>query len=248
MAHVPLSQQEMGSPTSILHYAVGTSMGHRGGLRLWNPKTKREIIRHTYKTIGIMLPSQIRPEYELAENGDVTVTPVSQGTTGVSHDVDDYKYLIGTFHRDVDYELELFKTVDVVEETFDVDEGPIIVAYRRRVTETGKVLPLTEDDDYSYQIQDIVQMTAEYAKDNPMKTTNNPKTVRVKLTSLLCDVSSTCSRLSPQPTVDYWRNHLPRSITQTVDVVEETFDVEEGPIIVAYRRRVTETGKLLPLT
>ena len=60
---------------------------------------------------------------------------MSQDTTAVSHDVDDYKYLIGTLHRDVDYELELFKTVDVVEETFDEEQGPIIVAYRRRVTQ-----------------------------------------------------------------------------------------------------------------
>ena len=38
-----------------------------------------------------------------------------------------------------------------------LEQGPIIVAYRRRVT---------EDDEYSYQIQDKVQMTAEYAMDN----------------------------------------------------------------------------------
>ena len=221
MAHVPLKQQEVGSPKAILHYAVGTSMGHRGGMRLWNPKTKREIVRHTYKTIGITPPTQTRPEYELAENGEVTIMPVSQDTTTISNDVDDYKYLIGTLHRDVDYELELFKTVDVVEETFDVEEGPIIVAYRRRVTETGKLLPLTEDDEYSYQIQDIVQMTAEYAKDNPVKTTNNPKTVRVKLTSLLCNISSTSSRLSSQQANDYWKNHLPRSITQVLSMPQD---------------------------
>ena len=100
-------------------------------------------------------------------DGDVTLTPVSVDTTVVSHDVLDYKYLIGTLHRDLDFELALFRTMDVVEETFDETEGPIIVAYRRRVTETGKLLPMTEDEEYPYHIQDIVQYTAEYATDQP---------------------------------------------------------------------------------
>ena len=73
---------------------------------------------------------------------------------------------------------------------FDVEQGPIIVAYRSRVTKTGKLLPMAEDDEYSYQIQDIVQMTAEYAKDNPATTTNLPKAVKAKLTSLLSTYGS----------------------------------------------------------
>ena len=36
--------------------------------------------------------------------------------------MNDYKYLIGTIHRD-DEDLELYKTVDVLEEEFDEDEG-----------------------------------------------------------------------------------------------------------------------------
>ena len=74
----------------------------------------------------------MRLEYELAENGEVIQIPVSQDTDPVSYDVDDYKYLIGTLHRDTDYELNLFKMIDVVEETFDEERGPIIVAYCRR--------------------------------------------------------------------------------------------------------------------
>ena len=35
----------------------------------------------------------------------------------MSRDVLHYKYLIRTLHRDVDHEFDLFKTVDVVEET-----------------------------------------------------------------------------------------------------------------------------------
>ena len=47
-------------------------------------------------------------------------------------------YLVGTIHRDKN-DLELYKTISVVEETFDENEGP--------VTDTGKMLPITEDDE-----------------------------------------------------------------------------------------------------
>ena len=40
----------------------------------------------------------------------------------MSHDVEDFKYLFGTLHQDVDYKLDLFKTMDVVEETFEEDQ------------------------------------------------------------------------------------------------------------------------------
>ena len=52
MAHVPLDQQTTDRPRYILHYAVGTSLGHQGGLRLFNPKSKREVIRRTYMVLG----------------------------------------------------------------------------------------------------------------------------------------------------------------------------------------------------
>ena len=41
MAHVPLDQQTTDGPRSIKHYAVGTALGHLGGLQLFNPETKR---------------------------------------------------------------------------------------------------------------------------------------------------------------------------------------------------------------
>ena len=138
MAHVPSTQQSIGRSKSIFHNAVGTAMWHnKGGLRLFNPKTKKEIIRQTYKSLGPTPQSHTRLEYELAKTGEVTHMPVFQDSDAVSLGVDDYKCLIGTLHRDINYELELFKTVDVVEETFDEDQGPIILAYRRRVTKTG---------------------------------------------------------------------------------------------------------------
>ena len=52
MAHVPLDQQTTDGPRSILHYAVGTSLGHQGGLQLFNPVTKRLVVRRKYKVLG----------------------------------------------------------------------------------------------------------------------------------------------------------------------------------------------------
>ena len=220
MAHVPKDLQTTSGPKSIRTYAVGTALGHQGGLRLFNPLTKREVIRRTYKILGPETQSLDRPEYELSADGDVTLAPVSEATVLVSHDVLDYKYLIGTLHRDVDFELTLFKTMDVVEETFDETEGPVIVAYRRRVTETGKLLPMTEDEEYPYHIHDVVLMTAEYATDHPDKVS---KAVKVQLTSLLCTMGSdknhpTDSRLGTPLATDYWKGRLPRSIAQVLSM------------------------------
>ena len=200
---------------------MGTALGHQGELRLFNPLTKREVIRRTYKVLGPELQSLDRPEYAISVGGDVTRTRVSVDTTLVKNDVLDYKYLIGTFHRDIDYELDLFKTVDVVVETFDETEGPVIVAYRRRVTKTGKLLPLTEDDEYPYHIQDIVQYTAEYATDHPETTS---MAVKVKMTSLLCTIVSDINGTVRDGTVrygvanDYWKGRLPRSIAQVLSM------------------------------
>ena len=57
--------------------------------------------------------------------------------------------------------------MSVVEEIFDKDEGPGIVAYRRPVTDPGKMSPKTEDDEYAYHIQDIVPDIAEYGIAHP---------------------------------------------------------------------------------
>ena len=109
MAHVPLDQQTTDGPRSILHYAVGTSLG----LQLFNPGTERVVIRRTYKVLGPEPQPYTRPEYEIDADGDVTVTSVSIDTKEVSEDVSDYQYLVGTVHRDKD-NLELYKTMSVV--------------------------------------------------------------------------------------------------------------------------------------
>ena len=151
MAHVPLDQQTTDGPRSILHYAVGTSLGHQGGLRLFNPKTTRDLIRRTYKVLGPAPQPCTVTEYAISAEGDVEETSVSIDTSRVSGDIDDYQYLVGTMHRDSE-DMELYKTMSVVEEEFDEDIGPIIVAYRRRVKDSGALLPMTEDDEYPYQI------------------------------------------------------------------------------------------------
>ena len=150
MAHVPLKLQVIHGDRAILNYAVGTALRHKrakGGLILFNPLTKREVIRRTYKVIGPVVPSQIRPEYDMDGDGNVTETTVSQDTLEATADVNDYKCLIGTIHQD-DEDLELCKNVDVLEEVFDAADGPILVAYRRRRKPNGKFEPKSEDDEY----------------------------------------------------------------------------------------------------
>ena len=146
MAHVPLKQQDTHGDRAILNYAVGIALRHKdakGGSILFNPLTKRDVIWRTYKVIGPTVPLQNRPEYEIDDNGNVTRTTVSQDTVEPTADMNDFKYLIGTIHRD-DEDLELYKT-DVLKKEFDADERPLIVAYRRRLKIIGTFEPKSED-------------------------------------------------------------------------------------------------------
>ena len=123
--------------------------------------------RRTYKVLGPTVPSTNCPDYEIDEAGNVTTTTVTQDTVEETADVNDYKYLISTIHRDDDDDLELYKTFDVLEEAFDDEEGPLIVAYRRRLKPNGQFEPKFEYDQYAINTQDIVQMTADIAKLQP---------------------------------------------------------------------------------
>ena len=80
---------------------------------MFNPKTKREVIRHTYRVLGPEPQPYKWTEYEMTADGDVTVTSVSVDTLAVSDNVADYQYLIGSLHRDSD-DFELYRTVSVV--------------------------------------------------------------------------------------------------------------------------------------
>ena len=52
MAHVPVSQQVALGSRSFQTYAVGVAPGVKGGVRWYNPATKRIIIRRSFKVIG----------------------------------------------------------------------------------------------------------------------------------------------------------------------------------------------------
>ena len=214
MAHIPVDQQTVETGRSILHYAVGTSMGHRGGLRLFNPKTKREVIRRTYKVLGPAPQPYTRPVYEMDTDGDVTETSVSLDTSDGSGDVLDYKYLIGTMHLDPD-DFKYYKIIDVLEEIFDESEGPLIVAYRRQVSETGKLLKKTEDDDYPIHIGDIVQYTAEHALVRPDHISKQ-SAKRVAHHVLAYGATSKPTG-KPQPEID-WTRRLPRTLDQVLSM------------------------------
>ena len=169
--------------------------------------------------------SRIRSRsYEINVEGDVTETSVSVDTSRVSGNVEDYQYLVGTLHRDSD-DMELYKTISVVVEEFDEEQGPIIVAYRRHVTATGALLPMTEDDEYPIQIQDIVQDTAEYALVQPAKISKKAAAkVAHQVLAYGASTKPTADiRAKSKPAVD-WTHHLPRSIAEVLRMPESNPD------------------------
>ena len=107
--------------------------------RIQNPVTK--------------LQPYTRPEYNIDEESDVTETSVHVDSTDVmGHDYAYvHIYLIGTLHLNPE-DMEYYKFMGVVEETFDESEGPLIVSYRRHVTKTSQMQPKTDDDGYSIHI------------------------------------------------------------------------------------------------
>ena len=121
--------------------------------------------------------------------------------------------------------MELYKTISVVVEEFDEEQGPIIVAYRRHVTATGALLPMTEDDEYPIQIQDIVQDTAEYALVQPAKISKKAAAkVAHQVLAYGASTKPTADiRAKSKPAVD-WTHHLPRSIAEVLRMPESNPD------------------------
>ena len=66
MSHIPLPQQTAMSGRAIEGIVVGNSPRHEFGLRIFNPATKHESIRHTYKNLGES--EQISPTYVLDDS------------------------------------------------------------------------------------------------------------------------------------------------------------------------------------
>jgi hypothetical protein len=54
MAHIPLNLQTTLGGRSHETYYVGCAQGYKGGVMLYNPLTKRQIVRRTFKVIGPM--------------------------------------------------------------------------------------------------------------------------------------------------------------------------------------------------
>ena len=220
MAHVPLDQQTTDGPHSTLHYTVGTSLGHQGGLRLFNPATKRVVVRRTYKVLGPEPEPYTIPVYEMSADGNVTEQPVSVDTNDVSSDVNEYKYLIGTIHLDPD-DGEYYKVTDVIEETYDETEGPLIVAYRRHVSKTGKYLKKTTEDDYPIHIGDIVQYTAEHAEARPDQISK--KSAKRVAHHVLAYKATSIPTVMTQQEID-WSRRLPRTLQQVLNMTTSNPD------------------------
>ena len=110
----------------------------------------------------------------------------------------------------------------MVAEEFDAEEGPIIVAYRRRVDDKGKQLTMTEDDEYPIQIQDIVQDTAQYAIDQPAKV---PKKAAKKAAhqALAFGARIRPTPDTPKPDID-WNRRLPRSYAEVLSMPTDCQD------------------------
>ena len=54
LAHLPLKKQTALSGRAFPAVAVGRAPGVKGGIKLFNPKTKRVIIRRTFKVLGLV--------------------------------------------------------------------------------------------------------------------------------------------------------------------------------------------------
>jgi hypothetical protein len=169
MAHKPVHLQGKLEDHAIPTYAVGTSINHQEGLILFNPDTKLPIIRRSYKLMGTNIPvpvsTTLHCNFEPTDEPPVILPPSEPHfdpppPPADSH-ITSFDYLLNTTHIDPDdnYTYRTCRT-EIVD--YSDGNGPIIVAYRKRLTPDGKRTIRTKDDDQPYQIQDIVNMTASH--------------------------------------------------------------------------------------
>ena len=52
MAHIPSFLQSKLSDNAVLHYYVGSAPFHKGGIMLFNPKTKQTIVRRRFHQLN----------------------------------------------------------------------------------------------------------------------------------------------------------------------------------------------------
>ena len=107
----------------------------------------------------------------------------------------------------------------VLDEEFDENERPLIVAYRGRLKPNGQLEPKSEDDEYSIHIYNIINMTDDYAKLHPDKKTKrvNQNLANQLLTFGMLVQPTFEQRPAPIPTVD-WNKHLPRTFAEVLSM------------------------------
>lgn len=92
MAHEPLDLQTVLGGRSFETYYVGRAEGYKGGLTLFNPLTKRSIVRRTFKVLGPEYRSKAFPAIPLMYDttdedlSDVTLNPVEDPIPAVVHE------------------------------------------------------------------------------------------------------------------------------------------------------------------
>ena len=75
-AHIPLDTQSNGSGRSILDHYVGFSEELRGGILVFNPKTRTTTIRNTYKALGLVKEQRLDDIiFVTASDSPVTLSP-----------------------------------------------------------------------------------------------------------------------------------------------------------------------------
>lgn len=109
MAHIPLELQTKNGPRSTTTYCVGSARVYKGGLLLFNPETKRTIVRRTFKVMGPQLPSlpsTIAPttlvlEPEILDAPTQLLTSCNSVPTYVETNIDDVFEIV--HHRTEDH-------------------------------------------------------------------------------------------------------------------------------------------------
>eukprot|EP01035_Chromulina_nebulosa_P025306 gene25306-33026_t len=196
MAHIPVALQASLGYKSFKTVAIGTAITHRQGLLLYNPITKRIIIRRSFKTLGPIEPPTSLQTYESYPDSDpdpsttsvtlhsdtnvsIPITNDQLETLSSEHEsstltVDDYLYLLNTLHFDPN-DHQLYKTINIVTKTYRQSGDLHVVAYRQGIHPNGNPKKLRKQDHIPIPIQDIILMTNAYNKNS--QTVANQATV-----------------------------------------------------------------------
>lgn len=93
-AHIPVKDQHALGGRTLEAFSVGIAAGHKGGILLFNPKTKRYIIRRTFKPMGSVAP--VSPLYKIPVEYDTEVLDVEEPSHEVARRTADNADLLGS--------------------------------------------------------------------------------------------------------------------------------------------------------